>query len=494
MIYSYRYYWYALCATIFLESLLYICSYWYANNFILLVIARLLIIGTLFFAIYRYIITIKQELFYRNLVLDTSNLQFALVNQQTKQFIFSNFKEDKRFIEWNKLLDLDSIMDINAVKVKEYSTADRLYQAYVQSLHFPSLDLRLWFWVVSDITDTAKKEKEWSLLLHRYREVSFQAEMLLNNLTIPIWQIRKGDVIYKNYALQQMMKRYGKKEIQSVLERLTNNKHIDKIYIKDSVLSNWRFYNFSTETDDVFTGCAIDITELKDVEHKLQWHKECLHKIMEYTSFNAILLLDENLVLKYCNDLFVTLFNLRKDFLNTKPHIAAILDAMQEQGKLPETVDYQAFKQEKLKQISAMEEVHDYFYLKSGQVIKYTFMPIDSNATLLIYHDFSERLKVEQMQTMMEQSMQLVIDNNAMPIALIKMNGVINVLNKPMQKLCGEVQSLEHLLTNLQLNSEMKAELHLAINRGLMGHHIEMLNNMQITVLPGYGVMICFMA
>jgi PAS domain-containing protein len=92
--------------------------------------------------------------------------------------------------------------------------------------------------------------------------------------------------------------------------------------------------------------------------------------------------------------------------------------------------DYKEFKDKQLKLLSGITPSFDLFYLKSGQTIKYSVIPIDANSTLFMYNDISDELKVERLNNILMTSLRDMIDIFPNVAIVFGQNARVKLCNK----------------------------------------------------------------
>lgn len=140
------------------------------------------------------------------------------------------------------------------------------------------------------------------------------------------------------------------------------------------------------------TGCLVDINELDELKRTQKKHQEAQLMILGKLG-TAFAVFDKNMMIDFCNNAFVSLWGLNKDWQNQKLSYSNFLDETRENRLLPEVPDFKSFKKEEQKIFSnILEPLSDLLHLPDGRTIRRTRAPYLLGGVIFAYEDISDRL------------------------------------------------------------------------------------------------------
>jgi signal transduction histidine kinase len=147
---------------------------------------------------------------------------------------------------------------------------------------------------------------------------------------------------------------------------------------------------------DGVVGTAIDVTQLSNVEARLQQHVDAHADTLDKLA-TAVAIFDRSRKLTFYNGAFVRLWNLPDSWLDLRPTDEEILDRLRETRKLPEQRDYQTWKRQRL---ALYEQPLDYvpedlWYLPGGKTLRVVAQPHPFGGLTYLYEDVTEKLALE---------------------------------------------------------------------------------------------------
>jgi signal transduction histidine kinase len=148
--------------------------------------------------------------------------------------------------------------------------------------------------------------------------------------------------------------------------------------------------------DGGVVGTAVDVTDLSNVEARLQQHIDAHADTLDKLA-TAVAIFDREQKLTFYNDAFVRLWNLPDSWLDLHPAHEEILDRLRETRRLPEQRDYQAWKRQRL---ALFEQAPDYapedlWYLPGGKTLRVIAQPHPFGGLTYLYEDVTEKLALE---------------------------------------------------------------------------------------------------
>ena len=187
--------------------------------------------------------------------------------------------------------------------------------------------------------------------------------------------------------------------------------------------------------EGITIGFGVNITELEEAHEEIQRHISAQRDLLE-SSTSAMAIYGRDMRLKFYNFAFVTLWKLEELWLDTEPTYGEILEALREKRKLPEQANFQAFKQQQLKQFTALiEPQEEFFYLPDGKIIRAIAIPHALGGILFVYEDVTDRLALERSYNTLIAVQRETLDNLHEGVAVFAENGRLALYNPMFLKL-----------------------------------------------------------
>lgn len=151
-----------------------------------------------------------------------------------------------------------------------------------------------------------------------------------------------------------------------------------------------------TPVSDGVVGTAIDVTDLSNVEARLQQHIDAHADTLDKLA-TAVAIFDRDRKLSFYNGAFVRLWNLPDSWLDLRPADEEILDRLRETRKLPEQRDFQSWKRQRLALYEhAIEYVpEELWHLPGGKTLRVVAQPHPFGGLTYLYEDVTEKLALE---------------------------------------------------------------------------------------------------
>jgi signal transduction histidine kinase len=187
--------------------------------------------------------------------------------------------------------------------------------------------------------------------------------------------------------------------------------------------------------EGITIGFGMNITELEEAQEEIQRHISAQRDLLE-SSTSAMAIYGRDMRLKFYNFAFVTLWKLDELWLDTEPTYGEILEALREKRKLPEQANFQAFKQQQLKQFTALiEPQEEFFYLPDGKIIRAIAIPHALGGILFVYEDVTDRLALERSYNTLIAVQRETLDNLHEGVAVFAENGRLTLYNPVLLRL-----------------------------------------------------------
>ena len=329
-----------------------------------------------------------------------------------------------------------------------YRLKNRLLRAHQQKEKQQKIISGLQSSLSSHVTDIERRDERIKQLYqsrNAFRE-------LLDHLPIPTW-IRDPslDLTFCNRAYGTVVATSSKDAVENRLEILANGRslaervHVTRLAQSESghvvVDQQRRFIEvtetpvFDQKTDDELKsvqgifGWARDFTEIGSVRDELERHTDAHGKVLENLSI-AIAIFGPDKKLKFFNSSYAKLWRLEEAWLNEEPEIGHIFNSLRDNRRLPEIIDFQAFKdQQRQLFTSLVEPQEDLLHLPDGTTICAVMVPHPFGGILFTYEDVTDRLTLERSYHTLNATQRETLNNLYEGIAVFGDDGRLKLSN-----------------------------------------------------------------
>lgn len=184
-------------------------------------------------------------------------------------------------------------------------------------------------------------------------------------------------------------------------------------------------------------GYAIDITDLEDAEHQIADYTAAQEDFLESAS-SAMAMFTGDTRIKYYNQAFVRMWGYDEQWLDTSPKFGEMLEFLRTKRRLPEEVNFKAYKEHRLRLFSDLieprEELH---FLPDGRTIRSVAIPNHAGGVLLNYEDVTDRLALERNYNTMLAVQRETIDNLHEGVVVFGEDGRVRLINPVFLKIWG---------------------------------------------------------
>ncbi len=173
---------------------------------------------------------------------------------------------------------------------------------------------------------------------------------------------------------------------------------------------------------------AVDVTgeeeALGELAHVLDAQSETLDRLR-----TPVAIFGANKSLQFYNSAFRTLVGLSEAQLDNITH-EALLDAMYTGRRVPEQVDFQAWKRDQLdKYTNLIEAQEEMWYLADGSSHRAVTQPYPFGGLLLLIEDVTDRLELERSYNTLVEVQRETLDNMAEGVAVFEEDGRLSLFN-----------------------------------------------------------------
>lgn len=347
-------------------------------------------------------------------------------------FPLSDWEEISKYIE-NPMSFLN-IEKLGMIEINITNEDKNYYKYAVQTVRDRTYGIYgVLFWFV-DFTGTRLAELELLTLLKRYREISFDSSLTIDELPIAIWKRNaSGDVILHNNAFNKIMK-YADENLIKQIKKTAHSGFLKNILIKN-INHTYKFHEINADNSEEIIGYAIDVTDTNSMRKNIEYLKSTIDIILELSS-NATLVIDGKRKIIKFNTAFINLFDLDRTWLSSNISYFTLLDKLKEQGKLVETADYKAFRAAQLEFLNNLKEPnHELQHLPDGRTLRVSSVPTELGNTIFVYDNVTDVLRIERSYNELMETLKVLLLEINEAVCVVDHIGKIRLHNHSFAKL-----------------------------------------------------------
>jgi signal transduction histidine kinase len=184
-------------------------------------------------------------------------------------------------------------------------------------------------------------------------------------------------------------------------------------------------------------GFAIDTTERERAEEDLRRQNRAHSDLLEASNM-ATAIFDGNRRLKFYNSAFVSLWRLDKNWLDNEPEYLEIVEHLREKRRMPEMVNFQLFKQQRLKLFTdLMEPYEEILHLPDGKIVRLLVIPHALGGLIFSFEDVTDKLALERSYNTLIAVQRETLNNLHEGVAVFGEDGRLRLSNPIYQKIWG---------------------------------------------------------
>ena len=174
---------------------------------------------------------------------------------------------------------------------------------------------------------------------------------------------------------------------------------------------------------------ALDVTEAEETKDQLRRHIEAQGETFDQIG-EAVAIFSPQRTLMFHNAAFATMWGLEPAWLADKPTHGEILDRLRQRRRLPETVDYAAWKVSELKRYEELGAGHDEIWpLPDGRTLRIVRQLHPTGGLLLLFSDITDELKLKAQYNGLIQVQQATLDKLSDAVAVFGSDGRLRLHN-----------------------------------------------------------------
>jgi len=176
-------------------------------------------------------------------------------------------------------------------------------------------------------------------------------------------------------------------------------------------------------------GYALDATRREAAETELAQHITAHADVLENVAV-AIAIYGSDTRLKFHNTAYARLWDMDSDWLAGEPTLDEELEHLRERRRLPEYVDFRAFKTEQQSLFTSLIQAHeDLIHLPDGKTLRKRVAPHPFGGLLFTYEDVTDSLTLERNYNTLIEVQSRSLDNLHEAVALIGADGRLKLSN-----------------------------------------------------------------
>lgn len=182
-------------------------------------------------------------------------------------------------------------------------------------------------------------------------------------------------------------------------------------------------------------GIARDLTDLETAQSELQRHIAAHATVLEHIAV-AIAIYGPDRRLAFFNTAFAQLWQVEEDWLSTHPLVEEVMDRLRERRRLPEVVDFRAFRRHLLTQFTSLITHHEeLMHLPDERTLRLVVSPHPFGGLTFAYEDVTDRLALERSYNTLIQVQRETLDHLYEGIAVLGSDGRLKLWNPAYAKL-----------------------------------------------------------
>ena len=176
-------------------------------------------------------------------------------------------------------------------------------------------------------------------------------------------------------------------------------------------------------------GYAFDMTEMEESQADLARHIEAHGEVLENLA-TAIAIYGPDKRLMFYNRSYANLWLLEEDFLDSAPLISEVLDNQREKRRLPEQIDFRAYKASRNALFTnVIEPQQDLVQLPDETMLRNVITPHPFGGLLFMFEDVTDALVLERARNTLIAVQRATLDNLYEGVAVFGSDGRLKLCN-----------------------------------------------------------------
>lgn len=292
----------------------------------------------------------------------------------------------------------------------------------------------------------------WRRSAPNLRESRRSDHLLLDALPFPVWQRNNElQLIWCNEAYARAVNETREDVLEQQVEllksahdadgrhlaRLAMQQHKSQIAERYVILRGQRCLCQVSEQilEDGVLGYLQDLGHQADLRQQVNDLRAAEKQTMQQILL-PLAIFDRSQTLQVFNQAWITLTGLHEDWLATGPRFTHVIDALRDARKLPEQVDFRAFKQQWQGWFTNLVHAHqELLHLPDGQTWRLGVVPHPQGGLILTFEDITDRLALEANYHTVLAVQRETLDYLQEAVAVVDGNGRLRLANPAFLKM-----------------------------------------------------------
>jgi signal transduction histidine kinase len=286
----------------------------------------------------------------------------------------------------------------------------------------------------------------------RLRRAEAQASALLDAAPFPIWRRDgEGRLLWVNARYALMAETTAQDAVERGLELASAHdldqprdlalaaraaatlKSQERRFVAEGDRRNYRI--FELPIGEGTLGFGQDITPEADARGQLRRHMEAHMEVLRTISTaTAIYGPDKKLLI--WNRAYARLWQLDEAWLETRPTFGEVLEQLRAERRLPEQIDWQAYKRSQLSLFTTViDRQEELIHLPDGSTLRLVISAYPSGGLLFAYDDVTRQLTLERATNTMIAVQRATLDNLYEAVVVYGSDGRLSLYNRAFAQL-----------------------------------------------------------
>ena len=176
-------------------------------------------------------------------------------------------------------------------------------------------------------------------------------------------------------------------------------------------------------------GFATDVTMIEEVQSELASHVAAHAEVLE-SLWAAIAIYGPDQRLKFFNSAFLEMWNIDAPALNGEPSLGDVLETLRERRRLPEYLDFQAFKQETGALFNTLiEPREELLHLPDERTLRMIVSSHPMGGLMFVYENVTDSLALERSYNTLTEVQRETLDNLHEAVSVFGPDGRLKLWN-----------------------------------------------------------------
>ena len=176
-------------------------------------------------------------------------------------------------------------------------------------------------------------------------------------------------------------------------------------------------------------GFALDRTDVETAETELGRHVSAHAAVLEGIGA-AVAIYGADKRLKFFNTAFAALWGIDAEWLAAEPSFGDVLEQLRERRRIPERVDFRAFKRERLQLFTSLiQPEQELMHLPDDRTLLLSISPHPFGGLTFVYENVTDRLALERSCNTLTQVRRATLDNLFEGVAVYGSDGRLKLHN-----------------------------------------------------------------